>query len=159
MILDKMENCALYRAIHKNFPSAFGFIEDAVKDDLPPAKYQLWDTAKKERESLWASVQEYETKPRQERKFEGHQKYIDVQYIVSGREEMEVCDLSRTEPLTEYDEEKDCQFFAPVGQTTKLVLQAGDYAIFFPDDIHMPGISPQGEKTAVKKIVVKVRID
>ncbi len=156
MILDKMKNRALYEACHKNFSFAFDFIEDAVKNNFVPGKYELWDT---NQEALWISVQEYETRPREERKFESHQKYIDIQYIVSGHEEMEVCDVSCVNAETEYDGENDYQLFSAKGKTTCLTLQAGDYAIFFPDDIHMPGVSPDGETVAVKKIVAKVRID
>ena len=156
MILDKLENKNLYTALHENFKIAFDMIEGAVEDQLPVGKYESKDTEKGE--DLWISVQEYETRCREERKFEGHQKYIDIQFIISGCEEMEVCDVSRMEKVTEYDGEKDVQFFTPKGETTKLTLQAGDYAIFFPDDIHMPGISPNGENVGVKKIVAKVKI-
>ena len=156
MILDKMENYALYTSCHKDFDLAFGMLEEAVKDDLPVGKYELGNTQRNV--ALVVSVQEYETKPREERKFEGHKQHIDIQYIVSGEEEMEVCDLSRMVPVTDYDAEKDCRFFAPAKQTTRLTLQAGDYAIFFPDDIHKPGISPAGKVTAVKKIVVKIEV-
>lgn len=156
MILDKLENQGLYITCHKDFDLAFGIIEEAVKDNLPAGKYELGDI--KRGVTLIVSVQEYETRPREERKFEGHKEYIDIQYIVSGEEEMDVCDLSRTEPVTAYDEDKDCQFFTPIKQPTRLSVSAGDYAVFFPDDIHKPGISPAGKATAVKKIVVKIKI-
>ncbi len=158
MILDKIQNRALYEALHKNFGFAFDMIEGAVEDALPVGKYEFKDTGKVSGKELWISVQEYETKPREEKKFEGHKDYIDIQYIISGREEMEVCDLSRAEATTEYNGEKDVQFFVPKAETTKLTLQAGDYAIFFPDDIHMPGVSPKGGDVAVKKIVAKIKI-
>lgn len=156
MILDKMENCTLYASCHKDFSLAFEILKGAVKDDLPPAKYELGDAEKGV--FFTVSVQEYQTKSAEEGKFEGHQKYIDIQYIVSGSEAMEVCDLSRTGALTEYDTEKDCQFFTAEEKTTRLSLKAGDYAVFFPDDIHKPGLSPNGEAVSVKKIVVKVKI-
>ena len=41
MILDKMENCALYTSCHKDFFLAFEILKGAVEDDLPPAKYNL----------------------------------------------------------------------------------------------------------------------
>lgn len=85
-------------------------------------------------------------------------KYIDIQYIVSGTEEMEVCDISFSDPLTDYNKDQDVQFFVPEKKTTHLTLRAGDYAIFFPHDVHKPGISPDDEKNFVKKIVVKVKI-
>lgn len=158
MMLDKIQYRSLYEAVHKNFGFAFDMIEEAVQADFPVGKYEMGDTSKCKSDWAWISVQEYETKPREEKEFEGHQKYIDIQFIISGREEMEVCDISRMEVITEYDGTKDVQFFAPKGETAKLTLQAGDYAIFFPDDIHMPGVSPNGENVTVKKIVAKVRI-
>ena len=111
-----------------------------------------------EKGELWFSVQEYETRPADERKFEGHKNYIDIQYIVSGSEAMEVCDVKRMVSATEYDPEKDCAFFTATEKTTHLALSTGDYAIFFPDDIHKPGISPDENAVFVKKIVAKVRI-
>lgn len=158
MILDKIQNRSVYETLHKNFGFAFDMIEGAVEDRLPVGKYEFKDTSKLDGKALWISVQEYETRPREEKKFEGHRDYIDIQFIVSGHEEMEVCDVSRTEALTEYNGEKDVQFFSAKGEPSKLTLQAGDYAVFFPDDIHMPGVSPKGENVTVKKIVAKVKI-
>ena len=158
MILDKIQNRSIYEAVHKNFGFAFDMIENAIKNDLPVGKYVFEDTSKVKEGDLWISVQEYETKPREEKKFEGHQNYIDIQFIVSGNEAMEVCDVTRMEEKTEYDAVKDVQFFIPKADTTTLSLQAGDWAIFFPDDIHMPGVSPKGGNVAVKKIVAKVKI-
>ena len=156
MILDKMENRALYTSCHKDFFLAFEILKGAVEDDLPPAKYELGDAEKNV--FFTVSVQEYQTKPAEEGKFEGHQNYIDIQYVVSGCEAMEVCDRARANALTEYDEAKDCQFFTAADSKTTLILKAGDYAVFFPDDIHKPGLSPDGKAEFVKKIVVKVKI-
>jgi YhcH/YjgK/YiaL family protein len=158
MILDKIQNRSLYESIHRNFGFAFDMIENAIKKDLPAGKYVFEDTSKVKEGDLWISVQEYETRPRAEKKFEGHRDYIDIQFIVSGHEAMEVCDVTRMEEKTEYDAVKDVQFFSPKGESSVLALQAGDWAIFFPDDIHMPGVSPEGENVAVKKIVAKVKI-
>lgn len=159
MILDKIQNRSVYEPLHKNFAFAFDMIEGAVEDGLPVGKYEFRDTGKVSAKELWISVQESETKPRGEGKFEGHKNYIDIQYIVSGEEEMEVCEVSRAEATTEYNAEKDVQFFEAMDQTSRLTLRAGDYAIFFPDDIHKPGISPDGKACRVKKIVAKVKVD
>ena len=156
MILDSLKNCDLYTSCHRDFSLAFEILKGAIQDNLPPAKYELGDTEKEV--FFTVSVQEYETKSRDEGKFEAHQDYIDIQYIVSGTEEMEVCDLAFSGALTEYNKDKDVQFFVPKEKTTYLTLRAGDCAIFFPHDVHKPGISPEGEKKFVKKIVVKVKI-
>ena len=156
MILDKMENRSLYEGCHRSFALAFEVLRGAVEDQLPVGKYELGDFNKGV--SFTVSVQEYRTHLREEGKFEGHQEYIDIQYIVSGREEIDVCDRSRAEAITEYNGEKDVCFFTSCERATCLTLKAGDYAIFFPGDIHKPGLSPDGEKTAVKKIVLKVKV-
>ena len=158
MILDKIQNRFVYESVHRNFGLAFDMIENAIKNGLPAGKYVFEDTSKVKEGDLWISVQEYETRPREEKKFEGHRDYIDIQFIVSGHEVMECCDVTRMEEKTEYDAVKDVQFFAPKGESSVLALQAGDWAIFFPDDIHMPGVSPEDGNVAVKKIVAKVKI-
>jgi len=42
--------------------------------------------------------------------------------------------------------------------TQRFVLNSGDFAVFFPNDVHMPGVSVTDRPTPVKKIVVKVKI-
>ena len=71
-----MKNCYLYESIHENFDFAFGFIQDAVEENFPVGKYELWERSEGKGDLLWLSVQEYETKPCEERKFEAHQKCI-----------------------------------------------------------------------------------
>lgn len=72
MILDSLENCDLYSSCHRDFSLAFEILKGAIQDNLPPAKYELGDAEKNV--FFTASVQEYETKAREEGKFEAHQK-------------------------------------------------------------------------------------
>ncbi|MBE5747505.1 MAG: DUF386 domain-containing protein [Clostridiales bacterium] len=152
MIIDKIENCALYYGAHKNFERAFAFIKKAIEENLPVGKYEL------DGKNLFASVQEYNTKEEQAARFEGHRNYIDIQYIVSGAEKVEVTDISKTYSVTEYNEEKDVQFFQTDEQVWKGVWTANEYGIFFPYDIHRPAMRVNGVSAPVKKILVKIKL-
>ncbi|MBQ8295131.1 MAG: YhcH/YjgK/YiaL family protein [Clostridia bacterium] len=152
MVVDTLKNCAEYFALHEKFEKAFAFIKQAVADGLAVGKYEI------EGADLYASVQEYNSKLPPEGKFEGHRKYIDIQYIVSGKEVMEVADVAKMTAKTEYNDVKDVEFYEDVSNASKCVVEMGDYCVFFPQDIHKPCMAIDGVSTPVKKIVVKVKI-
>ena len=152
MIIDKIENCALYYGAHPNFEKAFAFIKKAIAENLAVGKYEL------DGKNLFASVQEYNTKEEQAARFEGHRKYIDTQYIVTGAEAVEVTDIDKTYSITEYNEEKDVEFFQTNEKVWNGVWTANEYGIFFPYDIHRPGMRVDGVSAPVKKILVKIKL-
>lgn len=152
MIIDKLENAACYLALHAGLERGFEFLKRAVEEWPKPGKYEI------DGEKLYASVQEYETFPEQGRVFEGHKKYIDLQFIVSGKEVLEAIDISRAEETTPYDGTIDAAFYAPTDTAWRGVFMAGDFAILFPQDLHRPGLRTGNAAEAVKKIVVKIAV-
>lgn len=152
MIIDKIENCGQYYSMHKNFQRAFEAVKNALDKDMPVGKYEI-DGA-----DLFISVQEYNTKLEENARFEAHRKYIDIQYIVSGEEVVEVTDISKTSIETEYNETKDMEFYTPNGRVWKGSLTAGEYGIFFPNDVHRPALAVDGQPAPVKKILVKIKL-
>ncbi len=152
MIIDKLQNCALYFSVNDKFEKAFAFIKKAVAEELPAGKYEI------DGKELYASVLEYNSKAKADAKFEGHRKYIDIQYIVSGIEEIAVANIAKVEKKTEYNEEKDVEFYELCGKETVGVIEAGEYGIFLPEDIHQPSVAFKGVSAPVKKIVVKVKL-
>ncbi|MBE7044099.1 MAG: DUF386 domain-containing protein [Ruminococcaceae bacterium] len=152
MIFDKLEQSSLYYGVHERFEAAFAFIKKAEEENLPVGKYEL------DGKNLYAIVQEYTTKAEEEGKFEGHEKYIDIQYVISGIERIEVVDIKKAVPKTEYNAEKDVTFYEDSDQAGQGVIGAGDYGIFFPHDIHKPGLTFGTEATTVRKIVVKIKM-
>ena len=68
---------------------------------------------------IYASVSEYTTKEYEDAKFEGHRKYIDIQYIVSGTESIEMADISKVTANTDYNENKDIEFYGNCDKTNK----------------------------------------
>ena len=152
MIFDNLKNCETYYSVHPNFKPAFDFIKKAIAEGLEVGKYEIDGT------NLYASVQEYTTKLAPDGKFEGHNNYIDIQYIISGEELMEVGDIEKFTAKTEYNDVKDVTFYHDLEGVTQGVVRDGEYGIFFPHDIHKPGMSFNGKQCTVKKIVVKVKV-
>lgn len=152
MVVDKIENCALYYGLHKKMEQAFAFIKKAVEENLPVGKYEL------DGKDLFVNVQEYDTKEDGAAKYEAHRKYIDIQYIAKGAEACEVVDIAKTTPITEYNEEKDVQFFATTQKTWKGVWAEHEYGIFMPNDVHRPALRVDNVAAPVKKILVKIKL-
>ncbi len=151
MIKDNLCNCALYFGAHKNFEKAFDFIKTAINENYPVGKYELDGT------DLYAFVQEYTSKLQSDAKNEGHRNYIDIQFVILGEEVIEVCDKNSSQIKTEYNPEKDVEFYFDAEKPTSCILNSGEYAILFPHDIHKPGIALNGNQVSVKKVVVKVK--
>ena len=148
MIIDKTSNSHLYENISERICKSFEYIKITDLNNLPPGKYPI------DGENIFALVSEYQTKPESEGKLEAHRKYIDVQYVISGEELMGYAPLGTQHILEPYKEENDIVFFKGDKSFTK--VPAGMFAIFFPEDVHLPGIKTE-ESVKVKKLVIKVR--
>jgi biofilm protein TabA len=109
-------------------------------------------------DALYLLLQCYTTRRRVEGRFEAHARHTDLQFIWSGRECIEVCDVRRLQPLPTHDESGNAYF--PMGNElhSRLRLQAGEVAVLLPQDAHAPCLSLDGEEgVQVRKIVVKVQ--
>lgn len=125
MIFDRLSNCEKFYGVNKNFEKAFEFIKRAVLEDLSAGRYDIQD------KDIYAFVQEYDTDPDGIYFFEGHKKYIDIQCIISGIEAIESLHISKTKPKAAYDAEKDITFYENTDNAGKLILESGEYAVFF----------------------------
>lgn len=152
MIFDNIKNCKMYFGINPNFEKAFSFINRVIEEELEVGRYEI------DGDKVYAMVQTYETKPDVECRFEGHERYIDIQVVVEGCETMGVADISKAVPETEYDREKDVEFYRNCQTASYCIAEAGDFLVFYPHDIHRPGIACDNIPENVKKIVVKVRV-
>ena len=148
MIIDKIENSHLYKNISERINKSFEYIKTTDLQNLPAGKYPI------DGENIFALVSEYKTKPEVEGKLEAHKKYLDVQYVISGEELMGYVPLGNQQILEPYKEENDIVFYTGDNSFTK--VSEGMFAIFFPEDVHMPGIA-SSKSSSVKKLVIKVR--
>ncbi|HET9571945.1 MAG TPA: YhcH/YjgK/YiaL family protein [Bacteroidales bacterium] len=146
MILDSLKNAASSFALNPLFQQAFEFIQN---NDL--SKMELGKTIING-DKLYISVMENEGKTPEAAKMETHRNYIDIQVIISGAETMGWTAIEHcTDALEPYNEEKDLQFFANK-PSAYVTVNPGEFAIFFPEDGHAPGIG----NGPIKKAVVKV---
>ncbi len=150
MICDTLAQSELYFATHLMLARGLRWLQSAAIGSLPKGKHEI------EGDSLFAMVDEYETRPLDKTRFESHQIYGDIQLIVSGREAIDVCDIGRLNVSEEYNAQRDVGFFVPPGSATRLILNASDFAVFFPNDGHRPQIAVE-LPLPVRKIVVKFR--
>lgn len=150
MIYDRFENLSLYAQPGTRLHRALVYARDVARD-VADGRTDIDD------DRLFASVASYETGTRDERRFEAHRKYIDVQVLLEGEESIEVS-LDEDRPFVEaYDEARDVMFLKPPVQVASLPMHPGFFAVFFPHDLHRPGCHLV-EKRRVRKIVMKVAI-
>ncbi len=99
------------------------------------------------RKNVFYMIQEYETKDIEEGNFEAHDKYIDIQYVLNGDELIGYAPRMFLNTAEEYDASKDKIILK--GKEERHRLTEGMFAIYFPEDGHMPSINMV--KTTVKK--------
>ncbi len=150
MILDALQHSARYTVLGERIAKAFDYLHNTDFSTVEKGKYEL------DGDNLFAVVNEYDTVEATNEKMESHKKYIDVQYIVSGEEKFGHAFLHNQSPSKAYDEEKDFMLFDEAPDFFS-VATTGMFAIFYPTDLHMPGITLH-KATKVKKVVVKGKI-
>lgn len=132
--------------------SAISFLKE---NDLSALELKRYDI---DGDNLYVAVSEYLTKNPEEANFEAHRRYIDIQYVVSGKELIGITPISmKNEIIEPFDAERDIEFFT-VTSENNLRASPERFFIFFPEDAHRPGLK-DGENSMVRKIVVKVRVD
>ena len=149
MIFDSIENSEIYYGLGEKFQKAFEYIKNTDFSKISDAKIEI------DGDNIFALVQKYNTKNPKNAKWEAHRKYIDVQCMISGAENIGFVLSDYLDITEEYNEEKDVEFYDGLGDFVQ--LNEGEFAVFFPNDAHKPGLHIK-ESELVHKVVVKVRI-
>ena len=126
------------------------FLNDFKKSDMQPRRYDIHG------DDLFAAVSRYDTQPNVERQFENHRKYIDLQIVFGGKEEIHWADTqSLTMVSEEFSKGGDIAFY--VGESMGYVLLEGDQcAVLFEEDAHMPNVLHEKSEN-VLKVVFKIK--
>ena len=148
MILDVLENAHRYLALNKGFSRAFDFLLRSDLKELPVGKYEI------DADRVYAIVYKELGREKEDALLETHEKYIDIQLVMAGTDDMGWKSKSLCkQPTGRYDQKTDEQLFADESDAW-LSANSGAFAIFFPEDAHMPLIS-SGQ---IHKVVVKVAV-
>ena len=152
MIYDKAENLSLYEGIHPDMAAVTAFIEDFLANDPGNGRHEIPGT-----EGAYANVFENPTGPDGEKRFEAHDKYIDLQLILEGGQTISVDHRDALKPLGAYDGEHDVIFFPAEDRGRVFGLKKGEFLFLFPSDAHRPDCVLPGY-TSARKMVVKIPV-
>jgi YhcH/YjgK/YiaL family protein len=148
MILDTLANADRYLALHPLFPRAFEFLRNTDLAALAPGRHVI------DGEALFAIVEACPGRSRTEAKLECHRRYIDIQLVLEGTDEMGWRSLGECHaPVDDYSVERDIRFFEDT-PASWVATPAGSFCIFFPEDAHAPLVSDG----LVRKVVVKIAV-
>lgn len=152
MVLDTLANAARYESLNSRFAKAFAWLR-TMDGTQELGRHDI------DGDHCFALVQTYESKPIEKAKFEAHRKYIDIQFIHSGRETILWAPLdTMKEEAMAYSDEKDAALWKLTANTTPLHVSAGYFAILWPQDAHAPCIE-WDKPEQVFKVVVKVAVE
>ncbi len=152
MILDHIDNALLYGGLGRRVAIGLALLGEESVQQAAPGRYTV------EGDDLFYIVDEYDTQPLDAGRLEIHRKYMDIQYIVSGRECIGTAPLEGLTVETPYNGEKDIAFYHNPPTVSRLILTAGMFAIFWPSEAHLPQRWVE-KSERVKKIVVKIRME
>ena len=149
MIVDRLENSRRYLSLHPGFARAFAFLQTTNASALPEGRNPI------DGDLLYASVSSGPGKGESGARLETHNKYIDIQFTVSGNDRIGWAPRSTCGQFSQgYDATRDLEFYTNPPESW-LAVNGGCFAIFFPDDAHAP-LAIAGH---VHKVVVKIAAD
>ncbi|MHC4623674.1 MAG: NanQ anomerase/TabA/YiaL family protein [Planctomycetota bacterium] len=150
MIVDKIQNAGLYKALSEGIAKGLELMTDASATGRENGKYEV------DGDKLFYMIQRYPTKDKADSLFEAHKDYIDIQAIIDGEETI---GYALTETLKDVVQpyKPDVAKYSDPQMFTEVKLAKGMFAIFYPDDAHKPCYDYHAGKSNVHKLVVKVK--
>ena len=147
MVIDRLENIEKYASLNPLFAEAIKFLKSHDLQAMEIGKTEL------QGKDLFINIAQTNPKTKEQARLETHKDYIDIQIPLSGTEIMGYTAAEDCIPADAlYNAEKDITFFEGLADSY-IAVKPGMFAIFFPQDGHAPGITPDG----VKKVIVKVK--
>ena len=150
MILDTLLHAPTYATLGPDFAKGLAFLQ-AFDGSQATGRHEI------DGDRVFALVQHYVTKPAEAALFEAHRRYLDIQFVFSGRETILWAPVGvMREQTMAYDEAKDAALWkGDIPDLTPLRLSGGSMAVLFPQDAHAPAVE-WNSPCAVVKVVVKV---
>lgn len=149
MICDNLKNISKYSEISKETAD---YLLSLTKE-TPAGHYVI-------NENTYANVDVYETKLPENCRFEAHKKYIDIQMLLDGTEQLECISQNELKISEPYNEENDIIFFENSQNLpdASFILKTGRFVLIYPHEAHKPQMAINNFPQKVKKIVVKIRV-
>ncbi len=137
------------------YPQAIQTAVKYLKDNdfvaMEPGVYEI------QGKEIYAQVFDAETGAAETKRPEVHEKYIDVQFLASGKERLGFTPDTGNYEVDERFDDRDLIFYKSVENEGYIEATPGCYSVFFPADVHRPAVAA-GEPMKVRKVVVKVSV-
>lgn len=151
MLLGHLNHISLNPFLPAKLKQAIEFVKTQITPQSALGRYDI------DGDHLFVILSEDKTELPIARKAEYHQKYIDIQIVLAGSEGYEVSVYPQEgEPAEDYLSTKDLAFIPSGKEAKMLVLNAGDFIVFYPGEVHKPLCRMQGATEKVRKVVVKI---
>lgn len=148
MITSNIQNSKRY-LFNNDFIVAFNYLSNEDLNAIPYGKHQITD-------HIFVIKETYYTMQLGETFWEGHEQFIDIQFILEGEEQIAYSPIHYLSEIM-YHQEKDLKIFK--GEVNSYIqLKKNEFAIFFPEDAHMPGLNSQNSSSQVHKIIIKIKV-
>jgi biofilm protein TabA len=152
MILAALAHSARYAGLHPRFGAAFAWCASSAAA-AADGRYQLAG------EQLLVIVESGTTVASAHKRFESHRRYIDIQVNLAGGEIMEWLPTAGLAVEDDFAADGDVRFYAqPQRPPTRLLVEPGHFAIFYPEDAHKPCCHPGAHPVPYRKLVFKVEL-
>ncbi|CPR14640.1 YhcH/YjgK/YiaL family protein [Brenneria goodwinii] len=149
MITGNIHHLELVPYLPAKLREAIEYVKQNITADTPLGKYDI------DGDNAFVLISNDSTEALEKRRAEYHAKYLDVQIVLSGVEGMTFSNLPAGEPDVDWLADKDIAFLPSGGQEKQMVMQEGDFVVFFPGEVHKP-LCAVGEPARVRKAVVKI---
>ena len=152
MIIDTVDNWQHY-PLGAAWKEVFNFLQ-TLTPDSEEKKYTIGD------DDIFAQISSYKTCAPETTELETHDKYVDVQMVLSGGEKMECAPRAELEISVPYDSDRDVAFYKSLDpRPIQVEMVPGTFVMLFPHDAHMPELMRGGKAELVKKVVVKINAE
>ncbi len=148
--INQKEFAVQYHADPSLWKEVFAFLNRNDLADLAPGKYPLAG------DSAYAIISGFAPKSFDQTQWESHRKYIDVQYVISGKEKIGVAPVKTATVTDPYDPAKDAAHYKVEGKYYTATPK--EFFIFFPQEAHRPDVGIKGQPGMIKKLVIKVMV-
>jgi YhcH/YjgK/YiaL family protein len=146
--VNTVEFAEQYHANKAWWDKAFAFLNDPKIDTLKPGRYPI------DGDNVFAMITDGRTKPIDSVRWESHRNYIDLHYVIRGKEQIGAAPVASATVVKPYDLSKDAANYSVDGKY--YLASPGAFFLFFPSDAHRPGIKAEGYDTD-RKLVIKIR--
>lgn len=151
MVIGNLKDLERYASLQPRFPEAFAYLRELLAAGAEDGKH----VAHTADEAIYVNLCTCTLQDKETARAESHMRYIDVQVVLTGAEEMYV---PAAEPRVEEENaEGDYRLYerVPLADCTRLTIGAGQFAIFFPGELHAP-CHAHAACAQTRKAIVKV---